>query len=279
MAATGPGKWMLVGGVALAVGLVGWIGGIALRMAVPQPPPTGGIGSLPLMRRGKPLFRDWPAERRTPLSLVLILKPSCPFCVQSAAFHRALLMKARQRNFQRILVFPDANGGSRSYLARHSLSCDAVKTYRDLLRRPAGVPAVALLDAAGTILAVWYGALSPGEEQEVLAAVQSGSPQPRTRRLPSGEPVWLSAQVQALSRKDPSIRVLSVEERPAFAADPWPGAWNLPVAELDMRLGYEASPAARLVLDCSPLDDRTCEMTLEKLRRRGFRVVAADLSL
>ncbi len=86
-------------------------------------------------------------------------------------------------------------------------------------------------------------------------------------------------QVQALSREDPAVRVVSVEERPAFAADPWPGAMNIPLPELDMRLSYEAGLAARLILDCCPLDDWTCELALEKLRRRGFRVMAADLSL
>lgn len=273
-------KWIALMGVALVASMTGWLavrawrgGASAVRV------PEAGIGSLPLIRRGRPLFQSTPMGRRAQPSLVLILKPSCIFCVQSAGFHRNLLQMAQQQNLQRILVFPEWNGESRSYLARHSLPCDAVKTYRNLIRRPAGVPAVALLDAAGSVRSVWYGALTAEDEQEVLTAVRSGSPQPRKRRLPSGEPMLPPEQVQALSREAPAVRVVSVEERPAFAADPWPGAMNIPLPELDMRLSYEAGLAALLILDCSPLDDWTCELALEKLRRRGFRVIAADLSL
>lgn len=273
-------RWIALAGVALAASIAGWVAVRAWRGGASDARlPEAGVGSFPLIRRGRPLFRSSPAGVRAQPSLVLILKPSCVFCVQSAGFHRNLFKRAPRQNLQRIVVLPAWNSECRSYLARHSLPCDDVKTYRDLTRRPAGVPAVALLDAAGHVRSVWYGALTAEDEQEVLAAVRSGSPQPRKRRLPSGEPILPPEQVHALSREDPAVRVVSVEERPAFAADPWPGAMNIPLPELDMRLSYEAGLAARLILDCSPLDDWTCEVALKKLRRRGFRVIAADLSL
>lgn len=280
MPSTGVHKWLLLAGLSTAAGLIGWLGGrlwqTAWQRAQPPEPP---ISSLPLMRVHTFLFRPASVGIQAQRSLVLILEPSCQFCVQSASFHRDLLRAAQQHGFQRVLVFPDADGESRSYPARHSLSADTLKTYRDLLRRPAGVPAVVFLDSRSAIDSFWYGALSPEEAREVLAAVQNRRPPARRRRLPSGELLLSSDQVRTLSRDDPAIRVISLEERSTFGADRWPGATLIPLPELEMRIFSEMQVKAKVILDCSPLNDWTCELTLRKLQRRGIRVFAADLSL
>lgn len=247
-----------------------WSGGQA-----PEPP----IASLPLMARGRTLFREFGVRSQSSCTPVILVRPSCVYCDASAPFRKRLIQTAAAHGGQAMLVVPSWNYGTKAYLTRHAIPRSTrVRTYEDLVRRPAGVPAIALLDSQGIVVSYWYGALSHQEEQAVMAALDCGQGDTvLARRLPSGEAVRDAEQVKALSRYDASVRVVSIEERPAFLADPWPGALNIPLSELEMRLRSETAPNSWIVLDCSPVDDSSCELIVQKLRQRGFRVTPADL--
>jgi hypothetical protein len=103
-------------------------------------------------------------------TLVLYLRSTCKFCTASMPFYRTL---AERNGAVRVAVVgPEPEAVLRRYVEQHSFVPDALVSVPLGRLRFAGTPTLAVMDARGTMLAIWRGQLPPDKEAEVREALR-----------------------------------------------------------------------------------------------------------
>jgi rhodanese-related sulfurtransferase len=233
------------------------------------------IANRPELLPGKPLAVRGVDLARHAYSLFVITSPSCPYCRNSAPFHRRLIEAARTAGIPAWIVAPPSHATA-AFLSTTGLQNAPLIDWRDLSRRFVGTPTVALVDSSGLIHRIWLGELTKDEEVGLLAAIRNPSEarQP-TRKLTSGEALLTAAELRVLSRQG-LVTLVSIAEREDFAQEHPPGAINVPLAELTERAQRDLAKSGLNVIDCSAIPEVVCSITLDQLRKMGFRIAAVD---
>jgi rhodanese-related sulfurtransferase len=209
-------------------------------------------------------------------TLIVVTSPGCQFCANSAPFHRRVLAAARNARFPLLVAVPKSSSTDK-FLEEKGLQGAPRVGWHDLTRRFKGTPSIVLVDSGGVIRSVWLGQLQKEKELEVLSAIRDpGHATMPMRMLTDGEQMLTKAKLDALS-SEVRTTVISVQERDAFSREHPPGAINIPLEELGMRARRELSKDGLNVVDCSSLADPVCSITVEQLRKKGFKTSAVDL--
>jgi thiol-disulfide isomerase/thioredoxin len=105
-----------------------------------------------------------------PVSVVLVLSPTCHFCADSMPFYRRLA-KAHDRNrgVPAMVVSTAASvDGMRTELTRNGISVDTVLNTGPAILGVRATPTIFVVDAKGTVRGVFVGELNSADEAKVL---------------------------------------------------------------------------------------------------------------
>jgi rhodanese-related sulfurtransferase len=205
-------------------------------------------------------------------SLILILSPSCHFCAENAPFYRRLVRAAHETKVPLRIAVP-ASSATPQFMSALNLGAVPTFYWDSMSEKFRGTPTLLLWGPGGRIRRIWFGALGPTEEADVLVALRdpSHAKQP-SKKLDDGEIVLTPEEVMA---KGGGV-VISVAEREQFERSHPAGAINIPLKELLQRADRDLSRERLVVIDCSSVMDKLCSSAIGFLRQDGFRVVPAD---
>ena len=112
---------------------------------------------------------DWSRSKR---NVLLLLQKECHYCSESAGFYTDLIQQTKAKDVNIIAVLPQDKEESEKYL--RDLGITEIEVRQSQLKSllVAGTPTVIVTDDKGEITNVWLGKLSPGRENEVLAALK-----------------------------------------------------------------------------------------------------------
>jgi hypothetical protein len=108
---------------------------------------------------------------RDRMSLMLVVRSTCPYCTMSMPFYERLVTEVRANGVQVQLngVCTETTEICAQYLAK--LGVDQVAGIPSGSLKIAGTPTLLLLTADGRVERVWQGKLTPDGERDVLEAV------------------------------------------------------------------------------------------------------------
>lgn len=262
----------------LFCGYLGAVGWTERREAARAVQASTELAEKPSMLTGKQLAIRGMEMGRHGYSLIIVTSPTCPFCKSSVAFHHRLIAAAKHFGMPLWIAVP-TSAATKSFLSASNFHDAPVINWRDLSRRATGTPSVVLLDSSGLICRIWLGELRGYEEAELLTIV--GDPSsvslPSVRKLTSGENMLTEAELRALPGRD-NATLVSIAEREEFRQEHPARAINIPLPELSQRAERDLRRDRLNVIDCSVIDDMLCSLTIEDLRKRGFRLAAVDFS-
>jgi hypothetical protein len=109
---------------------------------------------------------DW---RQSQNHLVFALSTTCHFCTESAPFYQRLVEECKHRHIQTIAVMPQSATDSKAYLQNEGVVMDAIVQSPLSEIEISGTPSLVLVDASGVVRGAWFGKLSPGREQDLVA--------------------------------------------------------------------------------------------------------------
>jgi len=263
--------------LAVTYGARVWKSWGSIPVADPQAikPAFAEIADRPLMVPGSRLIAPGLTPAGSAYSLVVIVSPSCRFCVASVPFYRRLMGEAARGRLPLWISAP-ATPASSGILSALGIKRDAAVPWGAFNEQAGSTPTILLWGPGGVIEKTWVGELTPEKESEVLAAVRApASVHREARSLPAGEIVMTASEASALA----GAMLIDVSERDRYRKAHAPGAINVPFKELFLRANRDIRRDRLNVLDCSNLDDLVCAQALLDLRQDGFRVAAADLTL
>jgi hypothetical protein len=112
---------------------------------------------------------DWRANGQT---LLVAVGPDCDECGQGAGFFRRLIDESVIRGVTVVVLAEPPAERARDLMAGLQLKPKHlfVVSFKQLQVKP--VPSLILVDAAGTVVDVWQGALDASRQADVLAALQ-----------------------------------------------------------------------------------------------------------
>jgi hypothetical protein len=136
----------------------------------PQPPEryVTGDSLQPIVAR------DIGAARR---AVVLYLNSGCKYCTESMDFYRRLGEWRTQdpRAATIVVVGRESESSLRSYTLAHGLKADKVISVKDGDLKLSSTPSLLLVSREGKIQNIWYGRLSPTDEQAVMDRLKATS--------------------------------------------------------------------------------------------------------
>jgi hypothetical protein len=138
-------------------------------------PTTDAHGSAPL-----PFTRGDQAEALpdlryadAPMTLVLYLRSTCPYCSASMPFYRRLREASGAGGGPRLVaVSPEPMNEFKAYLEKNQMNVDHIVASS---LKPHPTPTLVLVDSAGIVRGVWLGQQSKDGEQEVLSSIAQRS--------------------------------------------------------------------------------------------------------
>lgn len=221
----------------------------------------GGSLQLPDVR--------WEKAART---VVIFISTTCPACLESASFYRAMSAVTKAASGLRFLVLSsESKDVVDAWLARNEIHPHESVSMREdpLIAGLFLTPTLLIVDDAGIIRDVVIGKLGPNQEQHLWARLERPS---ETDRLDDS---FASSEIgrDELNRliASQATTLLDVREREAYELDPGePTAINIPVNELPVRARIELSGSAPLVIDCSAGSIAVCRAAGMVLRDLGF---------
>lgn len=105
-------------------------------------------------------------------ALMIALNSSCRYCTESLPFYRRLFRDVRGLNHVRLVgVTRETEQQGRDYLERAGISIPVMGDVDFSKLGVRGTPMLILADRGGTVLKVWYGKLTPPEEDSVLLSL------------------------------------------------------------------------------------------------------------
>ena len=156
--------------VAFIVSCVALTAAVAYRVA--ESPSRSSEGAIPVTA-GRTLPKAATIlDVEHDVTVVVAVSPSCSYCSSSAAFYRRLLARRDEatRRVRIMLASREPVGQLARFAAEHGLG------HAELTQLPAdfpltGTPMLWVVDRRGTILAGWFGQLTPAQEDGVLRLV------------------------------------------------------------------------------------------------------------
>ncbi|HUA63865.1 MAG TPA: hypothetical protein VML19_34270 [Verrucomicrobiae bacterium] len=154
------------------IGVCCLAGGLLIEQRFFPPQEDDGSPAQQLVGREVKLpGADW---QSAPISVVLQISSTCPFCNESMPFYRQL-MAARPAGSARVPVIVashDAVAVIRKHLADEQVVVDKVLHARDIFGT--GTPTVYIVDRKGVVKRVFIGKLDPAGEKELVSIVERG---------------------------------------------------------------------------------------------------------
>lgn len=115
---------------------------------------------------------DAGAYTSSPLSLILFARSTCAACQRSSDFHKQVVAAGRARGVRAALVTPsDDASAEQAYAANLGIGAAQVYHAAPGSIKLRAVPALMVVDAAGVIRHVWFGAPDAGTQAEILTIV------------------------------------------------------------------------------------------------------------
>jgi hypothetical protein len=199
--------------------------------------------------------------------MVIAVSPKCPISKANAQAYSRLVDKAVLFRLP-VLVLADRLSAAEAYvqefLPREAAAYAVPGGLSGLPIR--SVPLVLLLDANRSLMGVWEGSLSAGQEAGILTALSDRHTLVRvggteTTILDNSElRDFLAAKV-----------LLDVRERDRFHQGHRPSAINIPYDELLVRAPIELSRFSGIVIDCSYSPPPMCSMATQVLAALDYR--------
>jgi len=109
-----------------------------------------------------------------PATLLLALRPDCPFCEKSVPFYRRLAAREKEnRSIAHLLAVVSSDAATtREWAASRRLDMQLHPDTDFAKIRVQGTPTLVLIDPDGRVRKVWAGQLTAGEEAEVLTQLE-----------------------------------------------------------------------------------------------------------
>ncbi|MDQ3070436.1 MAG: hypothetical protein M3R55_12010 [Acidobacteriota bacterium] len=101
-------------------------------------------------------------------SVVLVISPSCRFCIESMDFYKRLLASAPGRDVDVVFHSPTSAEQTKAFLSTYGVRNARLLNVR-LPSAITGTPATIVLDSAGRVVGGWLGKLTTLQEREVFA--------------------------------------------------------------------------------------------------------------
>jgi hypothetical protein len=125
-----------------------------------RPPSVGDLVSIPDVH--------WSSVGKT---VVIVMRPGCPACEESVAFHRRLAARLRADGVPVIGVFENSVGHSRAYLSANNIPIEEVQQTAFSKIGIEDLPTLMIVGPDGKLVRQWVGFLRPEDQQAVLTAV------------------------------------------------------------------------------------------------------------
>lgn len=120
---------------------------------------------------------DWLSSERT---LVIALKPGCPFCADSAPLYRTLSrVYGESKALHLTAILPQDAAHAREYLNGIGVAISDVKEGYLASEGVPYTPTLLLVDRGGVIVKTWVGKLSDAEQSDLLKTLAGVTLKPR----------------------------------------------------------------------------------------------------
>jgi hypothetical protein len=206
------------------------------------------------------------------VSLVMVSSPSCPYCLQSEAFHRRLFAEAARVHIPFYVVVPEQREAA-GYLKSAGLDAATVREWKDLGGRVPGTPTIISVDSSGVARRLWVGRLPAEVEADLLESLSKppnlnslGSSSGGSRRSPN----YSSADELRRRALFAKMQIIDIHERGEEARHS--DTITVPLIEISTRARFELDRASLQVVDCSNLSDVKCGSAVGILSNLGFQV-------
>jgi len=158
----------------MAVCLLGLAGTLALVLS-PSLRERVGVGPVaepPPYAVGDRVDVESAAYATSPVSLVLFARSTCAACQRSSSFHTQVVATGRTHGVPTVLVTPSTDAeAERVYAEGLGIAATAVYLAAPGAIKLRAVPALMVVDAAGLIRHVWFGAPDAATQTTILEAV------------------------------------------------------------------------------------------------------------
>ncbi len=205
--------------------------------------PTASVGAVLSVRDA-----DFPAH---PLSPILVLSPSCEFCLNNSEFHKQIIRAARAQGIGLKVLVPK-KAAARPYTQGLGVDAADVGEVGEMNRSIRCTPAILDVDQGGVVRKIWAGQL---QAPAAAAFLEQMSRHTLLDDRTSSNAVTMkgyrnySFRELAALRSEQPVRVIDVGER--SSSPPAEGILIMPVTEIPFRAPFELDPKALQVIDCS----------------------------
>jgi hypothetical protein len=112
---------------------------------------------------------DWSKSNK---NVLLALQMGCRFCSESAGFYKNLIEQTNGNDVKIVAVLPQEKDEADKYM--DDLGISGIEVRQSLLDSllVSGTPTIIVANNKGEITDVWFGKLSPQEENEILAKLK-----------------------------------------------------------------------------------------------------------
>jgi hypothetical protein len=224
------------------------------------------LPTKPLAQVGSVLSLEGVTFAKAPVSLLLVVSPTCKYCLASEHFHSKLLEIARAANTPVYVAVP-ARDGSSHYMHELGASDDAVKEYRQLSLSIPGTPTVLGIDNAGRVRAEWSGLATPADEIEIVNLVRTRSFSEGKESTKIDAPNIEPQELNNFEQKTPSD-VIDIRERDKVSSTS--SSINIPAEELPFRASHELDKAQLQIIDCTNIVWSACNAAVRTLKELRF---------
>jgi thioredoxin-related protein len=107
------------------------------------------------------------------MTLIVAVRPGCPWCAASAPFYRDIAASQSHNNFHIVFVSAVSINDTRAYLQTLDIPLADVKQASFSALGVRGTPTILLVDRKGIVRSVWNGKLSVEKEMTVFHAVHA----------------------------------------------------------------------------------------------------------
>lgn len=216
---------------------------------------------------------DWSKNHRT---LVLALSNNCHFCSESAGFYQKLLKEINSSpELHAMAIFSEPLTAAQRYLTDIKVSVDDVRQAPLVKLGLEGTPTLLLIDDSGKITQLWFGRLSPYQEDQVISQVRAVLADKIVTSSSDETNDEIGAdEVKNKIRSGQKLIVLDVRTREEYARSHEQWSKNIPSDEIEVRAPNELSLDDFIVTSCRCSDASRSMLARDILVAHGFKKVA-----
>ena len=253
--------------IALALAAMLFIGILGKRYVWEKVYPTSPQGIRQGSRIDLPSI-DWSKSDQT---LLLGVSTTCHYCSESAPFYQKLVREVADNRNTRIMAYlPQSVAEGQKYLG--DLKVPINEIYQGQLSSigVSGTPTLILVNNKGIVKNVWLGKLPPEQEADVLTKTKLESNSLASNRVDASADRIDVPTLKRLMEGSASIVVVDLDDRTAYKAGHVTGARNIPIDEIEARLGDELSPSDKIILYCRCSNDDVGQIAAKILSKQGY---------